>query len=76
MPVVALATTEVVEAVPEDAGVVSNRIDVLTDAVREFVADPELARRTGVRARAAALARYGLPRFLDDWERLLKEVTR
>jgi len=76
MPVVALATTEVVEAVPEDAGVVSNRIDVLTDAVREFVADPELARRTGARARSAALARYGLPRFLDDWERLFKEVTR
>ncbi|MEU8455221.1 MULTISPECIES: glycosyltransferase [Streptomyces] len=76
MPVVALATTEVVEAVPEDAGVVSNRIDVLTDAVREFLADPEQARRTGARARSAALARYGLPRFLDDWERLFKEVTR
>ncbi|MFH9037825.1 glycosyltransferase [Streptomyces sp. NPDC017966] len=76
MPVVALATTEVTEAVPPGAGVVSNRIDVLTDAVRDFAADPQHARRTGERARAAALARYGLSRFLDDWERLLKEVTR
>ncbi|MFI1421179.1 glycosyltransferase [Streptomyces sp. NPDC020731] len=76
MPVVALATTEVTEAVPPGAGVVSNRVDVLTDAVRDFVADPALARRTGERARAAVLARYGLSRFLDDWERLLKEVTR
>ncbi|GAA4946507.1 glycosyltransferase [Streptomyces heliomycini] len=76
MPVVALATTEVTEAVPPGAGVVSNRVDVLTDAVRDFVADPAHARRTGERARAAALARYGLSRFLDDWERLLKEVTR
>jgi glycosyltransferase involved in cell wall biosynthesis len=76
MPVVALATTEVTEAVPDGAGVVSNRLDVLTDAVREFVADPDHARAVGARARAAALARYGLPRFLDDWERLLKEVTR
>ncbi|MEU3557946.1 glycosyltransferase [Streptomyces fragilis] len=76
MPVVALATTEVTEAVPEDAGVVSNRLDVLTDAVREFVAVPDHARAVGTRARTAALARYGLPRFLDDWERLLKEVTR
>ncbi|MGA5370287.1 glycosyltransferase [Streptomyces griseoincarnatus] len=76
MPVVALATTEVTEAVPPGAGVVSNRLDVLTDAVRDFVADPLSARRTGELARAAALARYGLPRFLDDWERLLKEVTR
>ncbi|MFF9819149.1 glycosyltransferase [Streptomyces sp. NPDC014006] len=76
MPVVALATTEVTEAVPEGAGVVSNRIDVLKDAVRDFVADPLHARAVGEGARAAALARYGLTRFLDDWERLLKEVTR
>ena len=76
MPVVALATTEVTEAVPPGAGVVSNRIDVLTDSVRDFVADPLHARLVGEGARAAALARYGLSRFLDDWERLLKEVTR
>ncbi len=76
MPVVALATTEVVEAVPPDAGVVSNRPDVLRDAVRGFLAEPERARATGRAARAAALARYGLPRFLDDWDRLIKEMTR
>ncbi|GAA2461501.1 glycosyltransferase [Streptomyces glaucus] len=76
MPVVALATTEVTEAVPPGAGVVTNRIDVLTDAVREFLADPLRARTAGDTARAAALARYGLSRFLNDWERLLKEVTR
>ncbi|MGV9251478.1 glycosyltransferase [Streptomyces sp. NPDC003697] len=76
MPVVALATTEVTEAVPPDAGVVSNRIDVLTRAVRDFVANMPYARAAGEAARTAALARYGLPRFLDDWERLLKEVTR
>ncbi|MFI6934144.1 glycosyltransferase [Streptomyces sp. NPDC050287] len=76
MPVVALATTEVTEAVPPGAGVVSNRIDVLQDAVRDFLADPLHARMVGEGARAAALARYGLTRFLDDWERLLKEVAR
>ncbi|MER6029615.1 glycosyltransferase [Streptomyces sp. NPDC001851] len=76
MPVVALGTTEVREAVPDGAGVVSNRLDVLEDAVRAFLADPGLARRTGAAARAAAQARYGERRFLDDWERLIKEVTR
>jgi hypothetical protein len=76
MPVVALATTEVGEAVPTGAGVVSNRLDVLTNAVRDFVADHEYARHVGERARSAALAHYGLSRFQDDWERLLKEVTR
>lgn len=76
MPVVALATTEVGEAVPEGAGVVSNRPDVLRRAVRGLLADPAYARRTGEAARAAAQARYGERRFLDDWERLIKEVTR
>jgi glycosyltransferase involved in cell wall biosynthesis len=76
MPVVALDTTEVREAVPSGAGVVSNRFDVLEDAIRAFLADPAYARWTGEAARAAAQARYGERRFLDDWERLIKEVTR
>ncbi|GAA3019685.1 glycosyltransferase [Streptomyces fulvorobeus] len=76
MPVVALATTEVQEAVPPDAGVVSNRPEVLREALRHFLADAGHAERTGGRARAAARARYGVQRFLDDWERLMKEVTR
>lgn len=76
MPVVALATTEVREAVPDGAGVVSNRFDVLRDAVRGFLADAEDARTAGEAARAAVLARYGERRFRDDWERLIKEVTR
>jgi hypothetical protein len=74
MPVVALATTEVVEAVPPAAGVLSTRVEVLAEAARELVADPEQARVMGKAGRAAALARYGLQRFLDDWDRLLEEV--
>ncbi|MET7683430.1 glycosyltransferase [Streptomyces sp. NPDC005423] len=76
MPVVALDTTETREAVPAGAGVVSNRFEVLEEAVRGFLADPVHARRTGEAARAAAQARYGEPRFRDDWERLIKEVIR
>ncbi|HTF59903.1 MAG TPA: glycosyltransferase [Actinomycetes bacterium] len=74
MPVVALATTEVVEAVPPEAGVVSTRVEVLADAARRLVADPEQARLMGKAARAAATARYGLDRFLADWDALLDEV--
>lgn len=76
MPVVALATTEAVEAVPPGAGACSNRMDVLTGAVRRLLADPAEAAEAGRVARHAALSRYGLRRFLDDWDRLLKEVTR
>jgi glycosyltransferase involved in cell wall biosynthesis len=54
---------------------VSTRLDLLKGAVRDLLHDPDRARETGRRARDAALARYGLERFLDDWDRLLREVT-
>jgi glycosyl transferase family 1 len=76
MPVVALAATEVVEAVPAGAGVLSTRPEVLWDAVRTYLHDEDAARLAGKAARAAALERYGLPRFLSDWDALLEEVTR
>ncbi|MGY1671055.1 glycosyltransferase [Geodermatophilus sp. SYSU D00710] len=76
MPVVALATTEVVEAVPAGAGVLSTRPEVLWDAVATYLHDEDAARLAGKAARAAALERYGLPRFLSDWDTLLEEVTR
>ena len=76
MPVVGLATTEAVEAVPADAGVLSTRPDRLWSAVREYLHDADAARLAGKAARAAALERYGLDRFLADWDRLLEEVTR
>lgn len=76
MPVVALATTDVIEAVPAAAGVRSTDPEVLAAGLRRLVADPEGARAAGAAAREAALRRYRLERFLADWERLFKEVTR
>ena len=75
MPVVALATTEAPEAVPAGAGVVSTRIDALSAALRQFMHEPELARQAGRSARAAARERYGLERFLADWDDLLEELA-
>ena len=75
MPVLALATTEAVRAVPADAGAVSTSPDELVAAARTLLADPAEARRRGAVARAAALERYGLRRFLDDWDRLLADVA-
>jgi glycosyltransferase involved in cell wall biosynthesis len=75
MPVVALATTEAVEAVPPEAGVISTQIDVLTEALVHLLQDPEQARAAGKAGREYALERYGLARFLRDWDRVLKEVV-
>jgi hypothetical protein len=75
MPVVVLATTEAPEAVPPDAGVVSTRVDVLAEAARGFLADPDGAREAGAAARRAALERYSLERFLADWDDVLEAVA-
>ncbi len=76
MPVLALATTEAVEAVPSGAGVLSTSRERLRTRLGELIADPAEAAEMGKRARAASLARYGLARFLADWDRLLAELVR
>ncbi|PFG39945.1 glycosyl transferase family 1 [Georgenia soli] len=76
MPVLALASTAAPEAVPDEAGVVSSDPDVLAAAARRWLADPDEARERGLAARAHALDRFGLDRFLADWQQLLKEVAR
>ncbi|MCQ1955936.1 glycosyltransferase [Arthrobacter sp. zg-Y826] len=74
LPVLALATTEAVRAVPPEAGVASNDPEELVRAVRMFLAEPERARICGRAARAAALSRYGLDRFLSDWDGLFADL--
>ncbi len=76
MPVVALATTEVVEAVPHEAGVTSTDVAVLKRALARYASDAEAAHAAGRAARQAALRRYSLERFLADWDELLEEVVR
>lgn len=75
LPVVALATTEAPVAVPPEAGYVGTDLTALRAALRQFLADPQAARFAGQAGRAAALKRYGLGRFLADWDALLHEVA-
>ncbi|MGW4714258.1 glycosyltransferase [Nocardia sp. NPDC004260] len=75
MPVVALATTEAVMAVPPEAGAVSTDVAVLTAKFHEFLHEPDLAALAGKSGRQFALEHYGLEVFLRRWDALLAEVT-
>jgi glycosyltransferase involved in cell wall biosynthesis len=75
MPVAALATTEAPAAVPSGAGAVSADPEQLARYCQEMLHDADAARLAGLAARQHALRHYGLPRFLDDWDRLLREVA-
>jgi hypothetical protein len=75
MPIVALATTDAVEAVPPGCGVVSTDVERLCAALRTYANDPEAAREEGLRARAYATERYALSRFLRAWDDAIAEAT-
>src|SRR6266566_1408694 len=70
MPVVALATTELPTVIENGVtGYVSCDIDRLIYAMRFLLANPQEARQLGARARAVACERFGLDRFIRDWNR-------
>jgi hypothetical protein len=76
MPVLVVAATAAPESVPEPAGLVTSDPDRLATHARRLLADPDLARATGDAARRHALSRFGLARFLADWDAALKALTR
>ena len=75
MPVVAVASTETAVAVPPDTGLLTTRPDELSGAVHRLCQDVELARVLGARARSHALQRFGLSRFLRDWDDVLEAAV-
>lgn len=76
MPVVGLATTEAPESLEGSGAFLSNDPRRLAKVVAALAADLELARESGRLSRNHALQRFGLPRFVQQWEQLLQEVTR
>jgi len=70
---------EALDAAPGEpaAGFVTAFDDArLADAIGEMLADPDARRRMGDAARARAERRFGVERFLDEWERLVENGVR
>ncbi len=75
MPVVGLATTEMVSAVANGvSGYVETDVDRLVEHMRRLAGDASEARRLGDGARAAARERFDIRRFARDWEETFAEV--
>jgi hypothetical protein len=79
MPVVVLAGTEASDVIEPGCGVLSTDPQRLREGARLYLAEPEAARLAGKAARDLALRRFGLARFLGDWNEVLERagtVTR
>jgi len=77
MPIVGLATTEMAMAVRNGvSGYVDTDVSRVVTRMRRLLDDPAEARRLGDGARREALRRFGLGRFLQDWDdALLKALS-
>lgn len=77
MPVIALATTEMVTAITNGvSGYIDTREAVLTAHMRELLADRAQARALGKNARRYARERFNIERFAADWDAAFRFVTR
>ncbi len=75
LPVVALATTELVTVIKNgENGFIDTNVKNLVRRMQQFLADPEEARLLGEAGRRTVRERFGLERFLLDWEAAFEEA--
>jgi Glycosyl transferases group 1 len=75
MPVVALGTTALPEVIQDGVnGYISTDPETLIERMKALIADPDLARTLGERARETARERFGMDRFHGAWDDALHEA--
>jgi glycosyltransferase involved in cell wall biosynthesis len=76
MPVIALATTEIPTVIENDVhGYISNNLDELIEKMQILIKNPQEAKRLGDNARTLAQERFGMDRFVRDWNTIFTSVT-
>ncbi len=75
MPIVGLATTEMVMAVENGVtGFLDTNVDRLVEYMQALLADPAMAKCLGENAREKALDSFNIERFSRDWLNTFQEV--
>jgi glycosyltransferase involved in cell wall biosynthesis len=76
LPIVALATTEMVTVVRDGANGFSDTDPArLAERMRALLSDRNLAKQLGDEARRTAIARFNIARYVADWNAAFAEVT-
>lgn len=76
LPVIGLATTELATLIKNDvSGFISNRPSEMTLAAKELLQNKKLAAKWGEGARKTASERFSINRFVNDWDKCLRQIT-
>jgi hypothetical protein len=76
LPIVGIAATELVTVIRSgESGFIDTDPGKLVEPMRKLLRDPAEARRMGANARKAALERFNIGRFAQDWERAFADAT-
>jgi glycosyltransferase involved in cell wall biosynthesis len=76
LPVVALATTEMATVIKDGVnGFADTNVDALLPRMKFLLQNPQEARRLGEQSRKTALERFGIERFVADWNDAFRQVT-
>jgi hypothetical protein len=76
LPIVALATTEMATVIRNGVnGHADTDLDALACVMQALLRDPGLARSLGEGARRTALERFGMGRFVAEWNAALRDVA-
>lgn len=76
MPLIALATTEMATVIEDgETGYSDTRVSSLVDRMELLIKDKTEALRLGSNARSYARERFGIERFIRDWNKVLSDVT-
>lgn len=77
VPVVGLSTTELSTVIQNGVnGLIHTRPAWLVEAMHYLLEHPQAARHLGEQGRRTAMERFGIGRFVADWQAVLREATR
>lgn len=77
LPIIALATTEMATVVENGVtGAVDTNLPRLIERMRQLLADPSEAQRMSAHAARYARERFGIERFIQDWNEAFWSVVR
>jgi glycosyltransferase involved in cell wall biosynthesis len=76
LPIVGLATTELVTIVKNDVSeYINTNVDVLIEQMQRLIKDPQQAKRLGKGAREVARSRFNIHRFVQDWNEVFEQAV-